>query len=214
MTAEFFTALTDFILAAFCLVLTRAFARGHGWTLRGPLVLFAGFALAALAGGIWHGFFSARLDLAQAIVWWFSMLFTGVTAAGLALIGLELLGATRVKLATLAIAVLLAVYAVLSWIDPRFLISLLGTVAGTLLCIAGLLRNARVAGSMLVLGGLGVSVIAAIAQQRGVALDPARFDHNATYHLLLLPALWLIYTGLRRLSAERSSTSAPHQAIP
>ena len=214
MTAEFVTGLTDFVLAALCVGFARVFTRTGGWTLRGPLILFAGFALAAFAGGLWHAFFSARQDFAQAIVWWFSMLFTGVTAAGLALIGLELLSATRVKLATLAIAMLLVVYAVLSWIDPRFLISLLATVAGTVLCIVGLLRNARVAGSMLVLAGLGVSVIAAIAQQRGVALDPARFDHNATYHLLLLPALWLIYTGLRRLSGERSSTSAPHQAMP
>jgi hypothetical protein len=210
MTAEFFTALTDFILAALCLVLTRAFARGHGWTLRGPLVLFAGFALAALAGGIWHGFFSARLDLAQAIVWWFSMLFTGVTAAGLALIGLELLGATRVR--PIVVASLLVIYAVLSWFDPRFLISLIATALGTLLCVAGLLSKARAPGSMLVLGGLAVSIVAAIAQQRGVALDPQRFDHNATYHVLLLPSLWLIYAGLRRLS----SRAAPllHQAMP
>jgi hypothetical protein len=65
---------------------------------------------------------------------------------------------------------------------------------------------------MLVLGGLAVSIVAAIAQQRGVALDPQRFDHNATYHVLLLPSLWLIYAGLRRLS----SRAAPllHQAMP
>jgi len=214
MTAEFFTALTDFLLAALCVVFARSFARhGNRWRLRGPLILFAGFALAAFAGGIWHGFFSARQDLAQAIVWWFSMLFTGVTAAGLALTGLELLGVTRARLAVISILVLLVLYAVLSWIDQRFLISLLATVVGTLLCVAGLIRNARVPGSMQVLAGLGVSVIAAIAQQRGVAIDPGRFDHNATYHLLLLPALWLIFAGLRRLSAERPAV-ALHQAIP
>src|SRR5215470_12232344 len=174
MTPEFFTALTDFLLAALCVLFARFFARpGNRWTLRGPLILFVGFALAALAGGIWHGFFSTRQDLAQAIVWWFSMVFTGVTAAGLALIGLELLGVTRARPAVIGTVVLLVAYAVLSWIDPRFLISLLATVVGTLLCVAGLIRNARVPGSMQVLAGLGVSVIAAIAQQRGVAIDPA-----------------------------------------
>jgi hypothetical protein len=214
MTAEFTTALTDFLLAALCAVFAGIFVRAADrWTLRGPTILFVGFALAALAGGIWHGFFSARQDLAQAVVWWFSMLFTGLTAAGLALIGLELLGATRVRPLGIVVAALLAVYAILSWFDPRFLISLIATVVGTLLCVAGLLRNARTPGSMLVVGGLAVSFIAAIAQQRGVALDPQRFDHNATYHLLLLPALWLIFAGLRRLSAQLPA-STPHQAMP
>lgn len=213
MTAEFFTALTDFVLVAFCFLSARTFARSaREWTLQGPLILFVGFALAAFAGGIWHGFFSARQDLAQAIVWWFSMLFTGVTAAGLALIGVELLGATRMRPIPVIVAASLAIYAALSWFDPRFLISLIATVLGTLLCVAGLLRNARAPGSMLVLGGLGVSIVAAIAQQRGVALDPQRFDHNATYHVLLLPALWLIYTGLRRLSTRVAP--ALHQAMP
>jgi hypothetical protein len=213
MTAEFNTALTDFLLAALCAVFAGIFARAASrWILRGPIVLFAGFALAALAGGIWHGFFSARQDLAQAVVWWFSMLFTGVTAAGLALIGLELLGATRVRPTVIVVAALIGVYALLSWFDPRFLISLLATVVGTLLCIAGLIRNARAPGSMLVLGGLALSIVAAIAQQRGVALNPQRFDHNATYHVLLLPALWLIYAGLRRLSGR--TAPAIHQAIP
>ncbi|HZF25666.1 MAG TPA: hypothetical protein VEZ88_05355 [Steroidobacteraceae bacterium] len=212
--AELFTAITDFILAALCALFARAFTRDdERWIFRGPLVLFAGFALAAFAGGIWHEFFSARQDLAQALVWWLSMSFTGVTAAGLALVGLELLGASRVRLTTILIVALLAVYAVLAWSDPRFLIALVATIVGTLLCIAGLVRRIRVPGSSLVLAGLGISIIAAFAQQRGVALYPGRFDHNATYHLLLLPALWLIYTGLRRLAAERS-TPQRYQAMP
>jgi hypothetical protein len=30
------------------------------------------------------------------------------------------------------------------------------------------------------------------------------FDHNATYHVLLLPALALLYTGFRRLAHARA----------
>ncbi len=214
MTAELVTGVTDFILAAVCGAFAVACQRkSRDWTLHGPTTLFAGFALAALAGGIWHAFFSARQDVAQAIVWWFSMLFAGVTAAGLALIGLELLGATGVRLTWTIVTLLLAIYAVLSWLDPRFLLSLLATMLGTLLCVGGLLRHARAPGSRLVLAGLALSIVAAVAQQRGVAIDPARFDHNATYHLGLLPALCLIYLGLLRLSGIRM-VPAPHQAMP
>lgn len=214
MTAELVTGVTDFILAALCGAFAVAFGRrSRDWTLHGPTTLFAGFALAALAGGIWHVFFSARQDAAQAIVWWFSMLFAGVTAAGLALIGLELLDATRARLIWTIVTLSLAIYAVLCWQDPRFLLSLLATVLGTLLCIGGLLRHARAPGFALVLAGLAISILAAIAQQRGVAIDPARFDHNATYHLGLLPALGLIYLGLLHLSGTRT-VPAPHQAMP
>ncbi len=211
--AELITGLTDFLLAALCIACARPFARERSWQLHGPVIFFAGFALAALAGGIWHAFFSERQDLAQAIVWWFSMLFAGVTAAGLALTGIDLLGARHVRLIMIIVVGLLVAYAVLSWQDPRFLLSLVATVAGTLLCIAGLLRRLHSPGSLLVLGGLGTSVIAAIAQQRGMAIDPARFDHNATYHLLLLPALGLMYAGLRRLSVEQAAVQR-YQAMP
>ena len=211
--AELITGLTDFVLAALCAVFASQFARSRAWKLHGPLIFFAGFALAALAGGIWHAFFSSEQDVLQAVVWWFSMLFAGATAAGLGLIGIELLGATRSRFIAVVVVSLLAVYAALGWRDPHFLLSLIATVAGTLLCIAGLLRHIRAPGSILVLCGLGISVIAAIAQQRGVAIAPARFDHNATYHLMLLPALGVIYAGLRRLSAVRAVSQGYH-AIP
>jgi hypothetical protein len=46
--------------------------------------------------------------------------------------------------------------------------------------------------------------VAAFAQQQHVAIDHAQFDHNATYHMLLLPALALLYSGFVRLAEQRA----------
>ncbi len=206
---EIATTLTDYLLTVVCLLCARRLALVGRAALRGPVVFFAGFAGAALFGGTWHGFFSDEVGGVQDVVWWLAMLFAGVAAAGLALSGLELLGTRPARPPILLLAALLAVYAAFAWRDPRFLLSLIASVAGTLLCAAGLVRRLNRphnTGAWLALAGLGVSVLAAMAQQRGVALDPVAFDHNATYHVILLPALGLVFAGFLRLARAVPAT--------
>ncbi len=204
---EVATTLTDYLLTVLCLLCAWRLATGGSASrLKGPVVFFAGFAAAAFFGGTWHGFFSTEQSRAQEIVWWLSMLFAGVTAAGLALTGLELLGLQARRPPIFVVSFLLVIYAVLAWRDPRFVLSLMASIVGTLLCVAGLIHHLRrpdSQGARLALAGLCVSILAALAQQRGIALDPSHFDHNATYHLMLLPALGLVYSGFLLLSRAR-----------
>lgn len=206
---ELATTLTDFLLTAVCLLCAWRLANAaNAARFFGPVVFFGGFAAAALVGGIWHGFFSDEQTLAQQLVWWLTMLFAGVAAAGLALSGLELRGARAMRGPVLLLALLLTIYAILAWRDPRFLVSLIASVAGIAVCAAGFvsrLRDAGRRGAVLGLAGLGLSVVAALAQQRRVAIDPVHFDHNATYHVLLLPALALLFSGFLQLAHARAA---------
>lgn len=201
---EIATTLTDYLLTVLCtLCVWRLVTTGVATRLRGAVVFFTGFAAASFFGGTWHGFFSTGQGLAQQVIWWLSMLFAGVTAAGLALTGLKLLGMSRERLPLIVIGVLLGVYAVFAWRDPRFLVPLVASLAGTTLCVAGLVQRLRQPdnrGAKLLLAALGVSILAAVAQQQGVALHAPHFDHNATYHLALIPALGLAYAGFRHLA--------------
>jgi hypothetical protein len=204
---EVATTLTDYLLGAVCLLCAWRLANtSRSARLHGPVVFFAGFAAAALLGGTWHGFFSAGQAHVQELLWWLTMVLAGVASAGLALTGFELMSAGTPRWATPLLGMLFAVYGLIAWHDPRFLVGLIASVAGTSLCATGLARRLRGRdgpGARLALTGLGLSVLAAIAQQQGVALDRVRFDHNATYHLLLLPALGLFYAGCRRMARVR-----------
>ena len=209
---EVATTLTDYLLTVVCLVCAWRLAKGGAPRLHGPVVFFAAFAAAALLGGTWHGFFSDQQGLAQAMLWWVTMVFAGMAAAGLALTGLELLGARASPRIILLLAALLAIYALLAWHDARFLLSLIASVAGILLCAIGLVRHLRLPGgpgARLALAGLAISVLAAIAQQQRVALHRTYFDHNATYHVLLLPALALLHAGFLRLTRTPAVTRGP-----
>jgi hypothetical protein len=213
---EVATTLTDYLLTAVCLLCAWQLAKHGAWRLRGPVVFFAAFAAAAFLGGTWHGYFSDQHGLGQQVLWWLTMVFAGVAATGLALVGLELLGARSSPRILVPLTVLLALYAVLAWRDARFLLSLVASVVGILLCAAGLLRHLKApgAGARLALAGLGVTVLAAIAQQQQVAFDRTHFDHNATYHVLLLPALALLYCGFLRLRRTPAVPVSHQSQVP
>lgn len=197
------TALTDFLLSGLAsIAAVRLLPRTGDAPLIGAPVFFAGFAAAAALGGIWHGFANDEISLTSRCLWWLTVVCTGGAAAGLAGVGLEGLGyraPRRFLVCAAAFTLLLAVYA---WFDSRFFVSVIATAFGSLLCLAGLAKRwapgVRQA-PLVAAAGVALSLAAGVLQQRGLAVDPVHFDHNATYHVILIPALALFYAGNRSL---------------
>lgn len=199
---EIATTLTDFLLALFSLMCASNLWRRSGAThAHGPIIFFMGFALATLFGGLWHGFFGAPGTNGERFIWWLSTVFAGLSATGLALTGVEALR-QRHRVIPWAAPTFAAAFAVYVWFDTRFLAVLVVNACATLVCIFGMLyrlrRGQAVAASM-VLCALAISILAGISQQYGIAIHPRNFDYNATYHVLLLPALGLFYAGICRI---------------
>lgn len=200
------TTLTDILLALLGFAL---FVRQRRSGRHGAAIFFIALAVAAAFGALSHGFLSNASAGLQEAVWWITLVCTGATAAGLALIGLECLdwGTTRGRLfAVLGPTVL---FAIVVWFDPRFRLGLMATGIGGLVFAAGVIRYARRhpgRGAGLAVLGVGISVVAGILQQRGVAVHPVHFDHNATYHVILIPALLLLHAGTLRMASTSNAT--------
>jgi hypothetical protein len=198
------TTLTDVLLALLGFAL---FVRQRRSGRHGAAVFFLALSVAAAFGAVSHGFLSTATPGLRQAVWWITLVCTGATAAGLALIGLESLdwGTTRARL--LAVLGPTVAFAIVVWFDPRFRLGLMATGIGGLVFAAGVIRHARRypgRGAGLAALGIGISVVAGVLQQRGVAVHPVHFDHNATYHVILIPALLLLHAGTLRMA------SAPH----
>jgi len=165
----------------------------------GLKILFVGFALAALAGGTFHGFFNNPAQPGHDFLWWLTLSFTGVTAAGFALTGVTLLTGSPSLPARRLLLSLFLVYLVLTLRYREFSIAILFYLPALLSCVAGLtFRYIRRPNPQILLGILGLvaSLPATLLQQLQIALHPVYFTHNALYHLILMGALYLFYRGI------------------
>ena len=202
------TALTDFLLALLSVVFLFELRRRGRSPLVGAQLFFAGFALAALLGGIEHGFLVGDASAAQRLVWWLTITFTGVAACGLGCIGLERLGVRDARRLLVGTSVFVVSFGAYAWSDSRFVVSVLVSGAGSALCLFGLVRSAlrdRRSGAVWAAAGLLISVAASVLQQQRVAAHAIYFDHNATYHVLLIPALALLYAGNLRIATQHET---------
>lgn len=194
------TTLTDYFLTLECAwfvwVLVRRTA--PGFFRSAFIALFSSVAAASLFGGTMHGFFPDTESTASRVLWIATMLSVGITTAAMFSVGTRLgFGAETTRKLTPVLAAGLAAYAgVTLLVSQNFLVAIVAYLAAALFLMAVFLRNwlrSRSPGAIAGILGIALTLLAALAQQSGVALHPVHFDHNAVYHVIQAVALYLFF---------------------
>jgi uncharacterized protein DUF6962 len=188
--------ITDFLLALEALAFAVVIARTSTTTTQRWFVLFFGAtALASLAGGLVHGFFSD-----SKVLWRLVLVALGIVSAAAWAIGARMLFNDRIAdLIATAAGVAFVVYAlVVVFVSDAFVIAIANYLPATLFLIVAFFAAYRFTPATplaLGLGGLLLTLVAAAVQQSGIALHPKYFNHNALYHVLQAIALFFIFKG-------------------
>ncbi len=205
MITEPDVTLTDYALAIECGVFTYLIYR-QGNPLR-PLrvwfsIFFGSLGLAALIGGSVHGFFRETDGDGYAILWRATLLAIGMAALAAWVIGARIqFSETVVQWILVVAAAEFLGYSIVVLFDAQvFWIAIANYLPATVfLFIVFFLAYQRtrerppLVGSM----GLALTFVASWVQQRGIALHPVYFDHNAFYHLIQAAALFMIFWAAR-----------------
>jgi hypothetical protein len=195
------TMATDFLIAIICIIFAagleraganRASAQGL-WALS-----FAFTAIAAMIGGVVHGFASHLGVVTKDRLWKATQYTLGLTSLAIlaAAVVAFVEGATERWLVAVAVAKFVAYAAVLRRRNDYAVVvldygaSMIGLAA---LALASWVRSGAPAAPWLV-AGVVVSAIAAAVQLTKVA-PHVRFNHNDLYHVIQIAALYMFYRG-------------------
>jgi hypothetical protein len=157
---------------------------------------FAAVALCAFSGGTYRGF-APRLDPAVAQALWRATLCLAGAASLLflsSIVHVYTAGRLRVALLTLAAAkfALLAVW-IADHDDARYVVyDTFATMLPALVLSAWGGWSRRVAAAPWVLGGILVSLVAALVHQGRVALHP-QFDHSDLFRVIQMIAMYFLF---------------------
>ena len=199
-------ALTDFGLTIECLALA---AWLHWRTPMNPLrtwfVVFAALGIAALLGGITHGFLDDPRSTLYGLTWSATLLAIGIAAVATWTIGAHLLFSERTAKGVLVVASLLFIVyaATILWISRSFTVAIVTYVpAVAFLLLAFALTYRRRPSSYLRAGiaGLVLSFVAAAIQQAEIRAPG--LTHNALYHLVQAVAMLMIFAAAQGITQE------------
>ena len=200
-------ALTDFALAleAGCFAAWLAWRYALDAPLRLPFVgFFAAVALAALLGGIAHGFLPDEQARLYRVVWLSTLIAIGVAALASWAIGARLIFGERTTGRVTAFAALLfgAYVVAVVFVSQSFAVAIvhyLPAAAFLLFAFAYAWRRRRLDFLAAGIAGVALTFVAAAVQHGRIGLHPRYFNHNALYHLIQAFALLLIFLAARGL---------------
>jgi hypothetical protein len=214
--AEPDVTLTDFGLsletALFAYLLARQPARSPA--LRSAFVLFFGAtSLAALTGGIVHGFCHDPHSTGRRVLWPATLGAIGLASLAAWTIGLRLIVAAPVASLLTAVAALEFVAYCIMVLRGRqqFSVAVINYLPATtflLIVFARRFAHHREQPVLAGLAGIVLTGVAAGVQQRRIALHARYFNHNAFYHLLQAIALFLFFRSAHWL-VEQEPASRP-----
>jgi hypothetical protein len=184
------TLATDYLLALACggfsILLFRMKSAATGWW----SIAFAAVAVAALAGGTYHGFPSFY----PGTLWKTTLVAAGAASCAMVVAtGM----ATRLAARFFFWFSILKFAAYLGWIafNDQFLAVLIDS-GSALLIVAALHAVRGDAAWRWMISAVAVSVAAAGVQAMHLAPHPG-FNHNDLYHVMQIAAMWLFYRGAR-----------------
>lgn len=199
--------LTDYALALECALFAWLLWRARKG---GPVSFwfalgFLATALAALAGGTFHGFFGDERSAAHRILWPMVLLMIGVGSLAFANVAAILRFARPAALAISRAALVLFFFycAVIVFFNDSFVVAIIAYLPAVLFLGWAFLEQysrTRQPAHAWGLAGIGVTLLAAFVQQARIALHPRYFNHNAVYHTLQAAGLFLIFLAARDLS--------------
>jgi len=175
------------------------------------MMFFISIAVASLAGGTVHGFFSDPTARVHRLLWPLTMLAVGITAAtGWVITGFLFANPPRPKRWMQFAVVSFIPYAIIViFVSRSFTVVILNYLPAMAVLLGVCVRRARdvrrdmrSSGSLGIACGLGVSFVAALIQQARLGIHPQYFNFNATYHLVQAFGLAAIFRGAQRLLGE------------
>jgi uncharacterized protein DUF6962 len=191
-------ALTDFALTLECAAFALWPRAPRDEVQRWLRVLFAASAAAPLAGGLFHGFYSAPDSAPGQWLWALALFGVGVAALACWALAAHLrLGTARARSAVRFAELGLALYAGLLALGFRsFSLAVAVYLPPVLALLAASFRQSPLAAA-----GLGVTLVAAVAQQSQVSWPALGLSHNALYHAIQALGFALFFAGSRRWRA-------------
>jgi hypothetical protein len=163
------------------------YPRAKGWA-----GAFLCLALAALAGGTWHGF----PQFHPGLLWGATEILAGLASFLMVVATARATGYFPKTIFCLA-AVKLVLY--LGWtLEHDEFIGVVIDGGSALLVVALLHAIRRDPAWRWIVGGVAVSVVGAGVQAAHLAPHP-QFNHNDLYHVIQMAAMWLFYRGAKLL---------------